>query len=261
MWPPGYDNKGNLYAEAGTSGFLCELPAGGTSLAPVAFDHTINSPGGVMWDGKYLTLTDEAYKGGISTALYRVKQTRGGLRVVSKTRIRDRQCGATVAQPFIVGNKNTPANHQEGTAVVGANPACYYFSSVNYWHYPRGGSVQSGTAPARACRRPVRQHQDISREQRVLAIVRIGLRRVADSRYQIEVAATVIVIRPALAVPRGNRLQGSASDFFRKRLTSPAFDVALECNTWVHQRLLGVHSPVIRSQILASAGTSETERQ
>ena len=134
-----YDNKGNLYAEAGTSGFLCELPAGGTSLAPVAFDHTINSPGGVMWDGKYLTLTDEAYKGGISTALYRVKQTRGGLRVVSKTRIRDRQCGATVAQPFIVGNKNTPANHQEGTAVVGANPACYYFSSVNYWHYPRGG--------------------------------------------------------------------------------------------------------------------------
>jgi len=40
---------------------------------------------------------------------------------------------------FIVGKKNTPVNHEQGTTVVGANPSCYYEYSLDYWNYPAGG--------------------------------------------------------------------------------------------------------------------------
>src|SRR5579862_7215229 len=62
MWSPGYDKNGNLYAENGNPNSACELPVDGSSLGAVSFDHTIHSAGGVMWDGKYLAFTDQAYK-------------------------------------------------------------------------------------------------------------------------------------------------------------------------------------------------------
>jgi hypothetical protein len=139
MPPPGYDPNGNLYVESGNKGSVCELPAGGTALVKVPFDHSIKSSGGVMWDGKYLTFADWGYESGRATAIYRAKRARGGLTVVSITVIRNRPCGAEVGQPFIVGEKNTPANHEQGTVVVGGNTACYYTSPVQYWHYPSGG--------------------------------------------------------------------------------------------------------------------------
>ncbi len=136
---PGYDAVGDLYAESGNRRSVCELPAGGASLVKVPFDHPIKVGGGVMSDGKYLTFTDQGYQRGRATVIYRAKQARGGLVVVGMTVIRNRPCGAQVGQPFIVGKKNTPANHEQGTVVVGGNTACYYTSPVQYWHYPSGG--------------------------------------------------------------------------------------------------------------------------
>jgi hypothetical protein len=143
MWSPGYDNQGNLYVEGDEyARSVCELPARGNALESVSINRTINFPGSVMWDGKYITFTDQSYEN--ETGLYRARRTRrGALAVVGITLLSDSCYGnqADVVQPFIVGKKNTPANKEESTAVVGANVA-YYCSTegrFDYWAYPAGG--------------------------------------------------------------------------------------------------------------------------
>lgn len=144
MWPPGYDDQGNLYVEGDENAqSVCELPAGGNALESVSINRTISFPGSVMWDGKYITFTDQAYQDG--TGIYRARRTRSGkLAVVGITLLNDTCYGeeADVVQPFIVGEKNTPANHEEGTAVVGADVAYYCASEgqFGYWAYPAGGN-------------------------------------------------------------------------------------------------------------------------
>jgi hypothetical protein len=158
LWPPGYDNKGNLYVEAESeSGTpqVCELPANGTSLAPVAFNHTITSPGSTMWDGKYIAFTDQEEDGTQTTGIYRAIAVRkGGLKYHSATRYDDTCDGTSdyvdIPQPFIVGPRNTPVNKDEGTVVIGGNILCA--NRFNYWSYPdsEGGEpiVELKNAPA-----------------------------------------------------------------------------------------------------------------
>jgi hypothetical protein len=59
----GYDNQGNLFADGFTgnrSGFaLVELPKGSTTFETIATSNTVEFPGSVQWDGKYLTVTDQ----------------------------------------------------------------------------------------------------------------------------------------------------------------------------------------------------------
>jgi hypothetical protein len=100
------------------------------ALMKVPFDHSLKADGGVMWDGKYLSFADQGYERGRATAIYRAKRARGSLIVVGMTVIRNRPCGAEVGQSFILGKKNTPANHEQGTVVVGGNTACYYTPPV-----------------------------------------------------------------------------------------------------------------------------------
>jgi hypothetical protein len=149
MWPPGYDNKGNLYVETGNYRGVCELPAGGSSLVSVEFNHDIGYPGSVMWDGKYLAFTDQVYPGprkthqGYTAAIYRAKEDGRVLNVVGTTLLKYKPCGTQIAQPFIVGEKNTPVNNVEGNVVVGGNQACEeyteYTTPLTYWHYPKNG--------------------------------------------------------------------------------------------------------------------------
>src|ERR1700761_7014239 len=97
MWPPGYDNKGNLFVEVGPN--VCELPAGGSALIDVTLDHSLGFPGSIMWDGKYLALTDQSYPGprkthqGYTSAIYRVRETRRRLTVVGTTLLKYKRCG------------------------------------------------------------------------------------------------------------------------------------------------------------------------
>ncbi len=58
----GYDNQGNLFAD----GFndtgkvvLVELPNGSSTFQTVTTSNTLNFPGSVQWDGKYLTVFDQ----------------------------------------------------------------------------------------------------------------------------------------------------------------------------------------------------------
>ncbi|HEY1655860.1 MAG TPA: hypothetical protein VGF86_12185 [Candidatus Tumulicola sp.] len=150
FWAPGYDNAGNLYAEALLYGsaerlqgysdpLACELPHGGKSLRPVHFSGIgIYYPASVMWDGKHLTLTDQAYqgnRGSSETVIYRVSEDAyGNLTSVGQSILTDDCDGndVQVPQPFIAGK-----------TVVGGDLRCSYYGSqskFDYWAYPAGGN-------------------------------------------------------------------------------------------------------------------------
>jgi hypothetical protein len=146
LWPPGYDNKGNLFVEGQcVRGCVNELPAGGAALIPVSIHHVIDSPGTVMWDGKYITFADQ---GGHKTRLYQVVETRSGqLGVVGITVLTDTCKGksADVGQPFIVGKRNTPENKDQGITVIGNNADCS--GRFDFWAYPAGGKPSKKLPP------------------------------------------------------------------------------------------------------------------
>jgi len=57
-----YDNKGDLFVdgitESDTYG-MSEMASGGSSFTAVTLPNTIEFPGGMQWDGKYVTLNDQ----------------------------------------------------------------------------------------------------------------------------------------------------------------------------------------------------------
>jgi hypothetical protein len=155
FWPPGYDNKGNLFVEAETySGGVgvAELPAGGSGLEPVSVKQTIYFPGSVMWDGRYITLTDQNAGDNPSnpeTTIYQMsEQGAANLAVVGSTSLLDACNGSQVdvVQPFIAGRKNTPVNTQQGEVVIGGNLSCQ--NRVDAWKYPAGGQPIAVANPA-----------------------------------------------------------------------------------------------------------------
>ena len=58
----GYDPNGNLFFDGFTSGSafaLVELPAGSSQTHVITTSNTVQFPGSVQWDGKYLTVFDQ----------------------------------------------------------------------------------------------------------------------------------------------------------------------------------------------------------
>jgi hypothetical protein len=59
----GYDDKGNLFFDGftiNTAVYLEELPKGSDTVRTISTSNTIRFPGSVQWDGKYLTVFDQA---------------------------------------------------------------------------------------------------------------------------------------------------------------------------------------------------------
>ncbi|HYL27600.1 MAG TPA: hypothetical protein VEW74_07175 [Candidatus Nitrosotalea sp.] len=57
-----YDTKGNLYVDGESSGGsfgLCELPKGSSTLGNISVSSPPSFPGGVQWDGKYVSIVDQ----------------------------------------------------------------------------------------------------------------------------------------------------------------------------------------------------------
>jgi hypothetical protein len=143
MWPAGYDDKGNLYAEGEHDGIaVCELPSGATAMSTVSVSGIfINFPGSVQWDGRYITLTDQEYLGLYNTALYRMQESpSGGLTYLAATELLASCNGnyTEVLEPYIVGKRNAPVNDKLGKRLLGGNAQCSY-AGVNVWPYPNGG--------------------------------------------------------------------------------------------------------------------------
>jgi hypothetical protein len=150
---PGYDDKGNLYFEAawGNSGFgICELPAKAKALVEVPAvspdpRFMIDHPGSTMWDGKYITFADIRNNLTENSTIYRAARFAAGLAIVGSTTLgaSGTYCYANIAQPFVVGAKNTPLNRKQGTTVIGGNEGCD--SLFGYWDYPAGGDPVKAT--------------------------------------------------------------------------------------------------------------------
>jgi hypothetical protein len=137
MWPIGADFKGVQVAEGEPSGGGAVAVC--TEFDVLSFKQAIYSPGSVMWDGKYLALTDQEAGGADQTGIYQASLTGTTLTLHGETVLTDPcDSGSTkVAQPFIVGTKNTLRNKMQGTIVVGGNALCP--GTFDYWKYPAGG--------------------------------------------------------------------------------------------------------------------------
>lgn len=144
--PPGYDKSGNLYVASPAfyvrHSEVCLLAVGAPKLKRIHFNSELDNPQSAQWDGTHLTLADAHFSGKGTTSIYRVKELASGdLRLLGTTVLSD-PCGQNnVGQPFIVAAKNTPVNHERGTAVVGVNSACNH--PIDYWPYPVGGDPTS----------------------------------------------------------------------------------------------------------------------
>jgi hypothetical protein len=150
MWPGGFDSDGPYVVEGETDGVVSICATGGghqsikaalgeDALAVLSFNGTIYAPGSVMWDGKYLALTDQEAGGAYQTGIYQATLSRATLTSQGETILSDPcDSGLTdVIQPFIVGAKNTPNTKMQGTVVVGGNAFCP--GTFDYWKYPAGG--------------------------------------------------------------------------------------------------------------------------
>lgn len=146
LWPPGDDTYGNTFVETTASTYVCELYYGGSQGLMYGnsifgdYKDTINFPGSSMWDGEYLTFTDQEYGGGHSTAIYQtIEMVSGGLIVTGTTVLKDGCHGSDVdiVQPFVVGTANTPVNKKQGSVIIGGNLSCSH--RFDYWSYPAGG--------------------------------------------------------------------------------------------------------------------------
>jgi hypothetical protein len=76
----GYDNKGNLFFDGFTKeGYfqLEELPQGSQTVQTITTSNTVQFPGSVQWDGKYLTVFDQIAN---DMYLYTVKGTQATLK-------------------------------------------------------------------------------------------------------------------------------------------------------------------------------------
>lgn len=134
----GYDNKGNLFIEAynyASRVIICELPSRSGWIQVDSFDSTIDLPGGVMWDGKFVMIADRESVG--HTNLYQVKSPhKGFVKTVGTTTLTGQGCRASsVFEPFVVGARNTPASPPSRPAarrLIGKNIAlaCHTLKAV-----------------------------------------------------------------------------------------------------------------------------------
>jgi hypothetical protein len=82
-----------------------------------------------MWEGSYVAASDQQYRGGNTTAIYRISVSGSKGTVVSTTVLTDScyQNDADMIQPWI-----------HGTTVMGGNHDCKY--RFGFWNYTNGGN-------------------------------------------------------------------------------------------------------------------------
>jgi hypothetical protein len=151
MSPAGYDDKGNLFVpgEDNATGDVCVLLAGATSMTELPLSYSFNTPGAAMWDGKYMTLSDEGANGE-EEGIVRVTISGSTLHEVGRTLLSD-TCYAEweiELAPFILGLKNTPVNREESKVVVANNSRCAD-QGAKLWKYTAGGYPYKAIASAK----------------------------------------------------------------------------------------------------------------
>lgn len=118
----GYDNNGNLFVDGQAHNpkpfELAELPQGSGSMSTITLNQKVDWPGGVQWDGTYLTVDDQT-----ANAIYQFTITGSGGTLEGMTPL---DGADDVHQPWIDGKRVVGGDHTD--------------SEVQYWRYPAGGN-------------------------------------------------------------------------------------------------------------------------
>ncbi|MGP8101644.1 MAG: YncE family protein [Candidatus Cybelea sp.] len=124
MYFCGYDNRGNLFVDGYTAYdgtvVLAVLPAGHKTFTNLSLQQAINIPGGIMWDGRYMTVADSGLQ---PSVVYRFVVKGSAAEVIGTTSL----SGSDVVQYWVEGNR-----------IVGPQPTS---DSVGIWSYPPGGQA------------------------------------------------------------------------------------------------------------------------
>jgi hypothetical protein len=152
MYPPGYDDNGNVIVECVYNpnsyniSVVCALLKGATSLTTLSFNQSIGFASGTMWDGKYIALGDQDHDNMGEPAIYQASLS-GSTLTLEGTTLLEGTCGGDVVQPFVLGQKNTPVNKKQGKLLIGVSRNC--IDTIPFWHYPAGGDpFKTITGPA-----------------------------------------------------------------------------------------------------------------
>jgi hypothetical protein len=123
----GYDTSGNLFVDgldANNNTFLAEISRGSKTLKEIKLNGSVDFPGGVQWDGRYLAVGDQEYEHRHQSAIYQVSVLGLNGRIVGVTLL-DASCD--VLQFWIA------------RAEVVAPDAC--LGTVKAYRYPAGGGA------------------------------------------------------------------------------------------------------------------------
>jgi hypothetical protein len=117
-------------------------------MTELPLNYSFNTPGAAMWDGKYMTLSDEGANGE-EEGIVRVTLFGSSLHDAGRTLLGDTCYGAWEIElaPFILGSKNTPANREQGKVVVANNTLCTE-QGAKLWNYNAGGYPYKAIASA-----------------------------------------------------------------------------------------------------------------
>ncbi|HEX3671979.1 MAG TPA: hypothetical protein VHT92_09795 [Candidatus Cybelea sp.] len=120
-----YDPSGNLFVDGYIGGsqsfYLDELAKGGTSFSNVVVERHTEFPGGVQWDGSYITVETGGL--GRRASIYRLTVSNGRASVVGTTHPRDLDVGSYCLADGVVAGISGP-----------------YGLKVLLWPYPQGSA-------------------------------------------------------------------------------------------------------------------------
>jgi len=132
-----YDPRGDLFVNGEPSSAshvaLYELPKGSNTFESISLDQSMQSPGGVEWRGKYLSVADGGlyFKGPVTIYRFAIKGASGTK--IGSTRLVN---SYGYSQYFIQGDR-----------VIGNYVGNTDYGAIGLWAYPGGGSALKVFAP------------------------------------------------------------------------------------------------------------------
>jgi hypothetical protein len=132
----GYDDQGNLFVDGLDSAFafvLAELPSGSETLQTISLSNAVGFPGGVAWDGAYVAIGDQLYKGEHKSAIYQFSVTGSTGTLEGTTAL----AGSCDVLQFAIPSGGSPRKAKQGNTAVAPDDC---LSNAAFYHYPAGGS-------------------------------------------------------------------------------------------------------------------------
>lgn len=126
-----YDNKGNLFVD-GTTRYnqfaMAELPKKKKAFTYISLNQSINTPGGIAWDGKYIALGDENSNPAV---IYQLSISGSTATVIGTTTLDNISRVRTFSIPLLASKK------ARGGVVIAPS----IFGTVGFYNYPAGGAA------------------------------------------------------------------------------------------------------------------------